>query len=612
VSKRRRPVAPSSAGSFPRVDRSASRSAGRGAGRSAGRGIADPAVARGARVARIAVVLLAVAPVVLLPGGMDRWTFPKLLLAAAGVLVAAWAPASGRLGRTPALLVAAGCVVLGVSALTGESPLAQLLGRWPRYEGAVAASAYLGAMWAGARLLGPAAPVGRVGTLFRALSWASVAVTAIAICEALGWDPIPSDLTRAGSLLGNASNEGSFGVVLAAVLGVVAFSAASTVPVRIGFAAAVLTTILSASRTAEAALFALLLVGVVVLVLRARRRLVPWPLALVAAGVVVTTVALTLAVPLARTRIVDTASTASGFGASRGLLWQAALRVIGTQPVIGVGPSGFLDALPGHQTAALVHATGVGVTTDSPHNAELQLLSAGGVLLLVIAVALGMVASVAAARGIRAEQRFGGTVPVRLAAAAGVGGWLLTLQTTFTAPANAILPMLLLGVVLSVPVGAAVGSWSARQRRAASVAARVGFAVPVLVLLAATIAEVPLQLALDDAGAGRLDAVRSDYAVARVFRPWDADVTLLEAQTLTQLASAGLPGAAPAAVEASRSAVATFPDSVLGLKALAAALEFDGQDRRALAVAQHLDRVDPHDPEVAARIREIRAAIAGS
>ena len=104
---------------------------------------------------RAALLLLVVSGACFLPGALDRFVFPKLAVAAAGVTLALTVSARGRLPRE----VHRDARARRAAAARGRrspstAPVAQLLGRPPRYEGVVALSVYLGALVAGARLLG--------------------------------------------------------------------------------------------------------------------------------------------------------------------------------------------------------------------------------------------------------------------------------------------------------------------------------------------------------------------------------------------------------------------------------------------------------------------------
>ena len=110
----------------------------------------------------VAGVLLACLSVVaFLPGGLSRWTWPKLLVMVVAVAVTLFAPRSGRLPRWAWWVAGASVAVLAVSAVvSGE--LAGPWGRWPRYTGPlVAVPVGVGAVGVGAVRLGGWGPRGR-------------------------------------------------------------------------------------------------------------------------------------------------------------------------------------------------------------------------------------------------------------------------------------------------------------------------------------------------------------------------------------------------------------------------------------------------------------------
>ena len=101
-----------------------------------------------------AVWTLGLAPAAFLPGALNRFVFIKLTLGAAALACALMAGLPGRLQRSSRVLLTLAGATLTASALLGQAPLAQLIGRAPRYEGLVALLVYLGALLMGAWLLG--------------------------------------------------------------------------------------------------------------------------------------------------------------------------------------------------------------------------------------------------------------------------------------------------------------------------------------------------------------------------------------------------------------------------------------------------------------------------
>jgi O-antigen ligase len=90
-------------------------------------------------------------------------------------------------------------------------------------------------------------------------------------------------------------------------------------------------------------------------------------------------------------------------------------------PLSGVGPSGFVDALPRYLEAEWARTVGDIFPVDSPHNWPLQTLAVGGFPLLVLVVLLIMVSMVAVVRRMRvspsaSEGRYLAVVLVTVAA----------------------------------------------------------------------------------------------------------------------------------------------------------------------------------------------------
>ncbi|MDO9395710.1 MAG: hypothetical protein Q7T71_04105, partial [Herbiconiux sp.] len=123
--------------------------------------VGDPA--QGRRAVAIAAVWVAVlASVVFLPEAMTRWFLPKDALFAVAAVGASLSLGRGRLPRWLLVCAGAGILLLLVGVAYSANPWASFWGRWPRYEGVIGSGVYLVAVWAGARLLGPAAGLGRV------------------------------------------------------------------------------------------------------------------------------------------------------------------------------------------------------------------------------------------------------------------------------------------------------------------------------------------------------------------------------------------------------------------------------------------------------------------
>lgn len=548
------------------------------------------------RMNAAALVLALAAPVAFWPGALDRWVLPKVLLIGAAALISVAGVSSGRLPRWLWLCLAAGIALIVVAAVAGGHPVAALLGRWPRYEGVVTATGYLVALWLGARLLGPGAGAG-VSRLFdRALATLSVVLGVWAVVEALGARPLPSDLARPGGLLGNATDQGAVGAILATVLAARLLSGsrsrAESAFLAVAAALAALSVIVSGSR---AALIALAL-GVVlaVLLLAARRRRV-----LVAAAVSLGALALAAVVtPGMGARLADAGAAV----ADRALIWSEAGAVIARHPLLGVGPSGFLDAVAAEHGVNWYVSDSDGSVLDSPHNVLLQALVVAGPLGVVTVAGVLIAAVVSIGRRVRsadAERR-----ALVIPAALGGGVALLVLLTHVTAPATVLPAMLLAGAALAREPATASdrSAWAGRL-----------VAIPLtawIALTALTLAgETALGTGVAATHAGRIADAESAFGTAAALRPWDADTPIIAAEALTARADAGDASALGAAISWSERALDAAPESLAAGRAAATNAIASGDLDRAAAVLDVLLEKYPREPWVAHRAGAVALAL---
>ena len=381
-----------------------------------------------------------------LPGGLFRFAWAKvvvvLIALGAGLLAGRYnrEAAGGRLPRSTVVLLGAGSVVLLIAALLSPSPAAALLGRWPRYEGAVVLAAYAATLVLGARVLGGAESTSRWQVLHRALAVVSLPLAVICILESAGLRPLggAADL-RPGATLGNASDQGLVGVMIAGTLALPSLQPGkSSWLLRTGCAAGVLIAVLSGSR---AALLGLCAAGIVCAlgVFPARRTSKQsttkspfWKGTAAAGGSLAGLALLVFLIPGARDRLFY-GDTVTG----RWLLWQQTLEMAWEKPWFGVGPSGFVDAFPGFQTQQWAVQTGGDFPPDSPHFWLLQALLAGGFPLLLLALFLAVSTLRTAVVRIRsADGTHRNTLIGALAAVVGYGVGLLT---GFTSPGTCLL-----------------------------------------------------------------------------------------------------------------------------------------------------------------------------
>ena len=616
----------------------------------------------GERAAATAIWMLVLASIVLLPDAFVRWFLPKDALAAIAVAGASAAVARGRLPRWFAVAAGVAAVIALLSVLMSAAPAAQLWGRWPRYEGLVTLPVYFGAVWAGARLLGPATPVATLRTLARAVATAAIALGVVSLLEAGGARPFPSDLARPGSLTGNATDQGILGALFLAVLALPVLRAwmgagsgrgaadggagsAERAWLTTGLLLAVASVVLSASRAG------LLAAGVVVLVLLALElvRLGRGFARRTALGGIAALLLLlggALAVPFTRGRLLGSSPLSTSSLEARFTFWRDSVAVLGNNP-FGVGASGFLNA----NAAASVGES----TLDSPHNWLFQTAMAGGIPLLVLV--LGIVAA-AAACGVRAwrlvacsatdavradrssapgtgiagvgtgragpAQAGRGSVAhaaavlaradaaradLLAAALAGLSGFGIALLTHFTAPSTTILAGVLVGVLVAgAPRGRSGKQLGAQRRdRLGTVAARAlggGIRTVVLVgwavwLVVLMSAEVPLAAAVVAAATADLAAAEESFESAQRLRPWDGDLASIAAQSFAAAADAQVPGAADRAVAWAERSRAVLPDTVATERALAVGQLSSGDAAAAVRTLDALAVIAPQNVAVA-------------
>lgn len=534
--------------------------------------------------ARVALALCALAPAAFLPFALNRFVFAKVAVVAVAVALAATVAPRGRLPRPVVALVAAAFALLAAAALASPAPIAALLGRAPRYEGAFVVPLYAAAAFAGAWLLGPERSRRALPFWLRWLTVAAVAVALEAVLEAFGLRPLATDVARPGSLLGNASDEGAYAVLCLGPL------AAAAVAVRdrwcaVGAVASAVTLVLSGSRGALVG--AVVVVGVLVWLSPARAvrlALAGLGLALVAAG---------FAVPATRARVVASSPLAASTVRGRVLLWEESVRLVAAHLAVGVGPSGFVDAVPAEHDLAWAREVGPANPPDSPHDWPLQVLAAGGVLLLLVVVAL---AAATFSRGLRAARAQ--TTPGERAAVAGLvaglAGYGTALLFHFTSPGTTPLAAVFAGVLLATAPAGDTGRWRRWGRLATAVVA----GLLAVVLSAAALAEVPLKQAIVQVAGGDVTAADADFHAAQRLRPWDDEIAATAAHAFAVAAADGVPGAAAAGRPWALEALGAFPDSVQALDDLATVDELTGRLSTAGRLLDRAEVLDPYDADV--------------
>ena len=531
-------------------------------------------------LAVLGISAVALSPMAMIPGGLFRFALPKLLVVVIGVGLAAWAAPAGRLPRLVSGLVAGGALVLVLSATVSAAPLAQVLGRWPRYEGLIGLPIYVGALWTGARLLGPSSSTRRLRSLESALSVTALAVGVIAAFEALGFRPLGGDAARPGSMLGNATDQGIVGMVILSVLLLPAHRCRRRL-VILGALAAGLAIVLSGSRAALlGAVVALVLIGCSEITRGpgAARWRFRWARArtpLLAAALIA---AASVTVPATRHRVLGegwAGATVDG----RLLLWSDTWRLSLQHLWTGVGPSGFVDAIAAGHSESWALRVGSTNPPDSPHAWPLQVLVAGGFPLLAICLALVTVLLVRIARAWRAAHQTPGpgskqpdplhSGDLAIGSIAAAAGYGVALLTQFTTPGTTPLAALLVGGLIAGPVSLAPLRRRPQPSRDAETTARPAVVVVTVfagawavALCLGIAAELKLASAVGHAAAGETVAAESDFATAGRLRPWDRDVSLIAAQAYYPGTISGDPASAENAAHWSKSALEATPGSI--------------------------------------------------
>jgi hypothetical protein len=510
-----------------------------------------------------------------IPGGMDRFVFGKLVLSAAAIGAAAYGGRQGRLPRYVALTAAAGLALFTLSCLLSPTPVASLVGRWPRYEGLPVVLTYVGCAWAGARILGRRS---RAATeaVETALAVGSVVLAAVSVLGALGWEIEGASVeSRTGSVLGNATDQGLVGLMFFAALFGSAVSRRTPLLVA-GAVAGPLTVVLSGSRTALLATFVALAVHAV-LSMRERpsRRVVE-----ITGGAFLAVGVLALALPQIRDRFGE-GHTVTG----RLLLWKESLQVGGDRWWLGA-PSTFVDAVGRYRDDDWVREVGTRNPPDSPHSWPLQALVAGGVPLLIVAVGLAALVLVLGWRVVRAEQ-----TPLVAGLFAATVAYGVAILPNFTIAGSTCLAAFLVGCLVAEPA-------TGREPRPLAWATVVAAALGVVVFATSAAAERALQDGIEQATRG--DSVAADAAFERAehLRPLDGDVAMIAAQTQAGLADGDVSGASTRAERWARKSLDRTPDTYASGLALAVAQVHDQKLGDALRTLDRFVELYPTEPGV--------------
>ncbi len=513
-------------------------------------------------------------PLAIWPWGEDTHAPAQLIVLAVLTGLLAVIPWRGSLPRPLAAAALGAVAVAGAAAVFGAAPVAQLLGRYPRYEGVPVLLGYVVALACGAAVASRGAPLRP--SVHRVVAVVTVILTLTAVIEV-----VVRPAYRIQTTIGNAS---AVGVWAAMAWGLLLHAVVTQRDrwVVAGLGAAGVLVGLSASRGA------LLGAGVATLVVLLPRALArEWRTAAGIAGAGLGVAALALLLPMSRSRLSGSSPLAESTVTGRSLLWEQTARLVGDHPLVGVGPSGFVDALGRYNTPQWQAAVGPDFPPDSPHSLPLQVLASTGILGALAALTVAVLVVAALARAIRAGDGFA------VAVAAGLAGAVTAWSVHFSDPATAVPLLVLLGSAVGVP-GAAPARPTPPLRWAALALAGL-FAVAGLTALVSETALLQMGYAVEAA-----DDPRPSLDLAVGARPWDPDVARRAGHAIVVGADAGRTDAS-IAIPVLESACARLPSSTECRVDLGDAREAAGDHAGALQALAQAAALDPTNPSVMIR-----------
>ncbi|MEA5052789.1 MAG: O-antigen ligase family protein [Propionicimonas sp.] len=488
------------------------------------------------RAAVAGVVALAlVLPLAASPFVSDSTFATRLLVAAIGIGVAFLVPSSSPLPGPVRWSLLATVVAFVAAALAGATPVLSLLGRYPRYEGLLTVLGYVGAVAAGARLLN------RSRTRSRDLFSSAGALAALITAVTAGLQTVFYPDDRVTALLGNSSVLGTWAAILCCLLGWQLVTERRALWVA-GFFASLLTVVLSASRAAMLALAVAFIAAALLRPLTQRQP--PWWAGLGLAGAVGLTAWLT---PSAHARLVGATPFADATIDGRLQLWSESWQLVVSHPLLGVGPSRFVDAIGQFHTPSWAAAVGPYAPPDSPHNLALQMVSAAGFVGLAAIVAVAVATAVVLWRRRPWDTWTAGAVTAALTAG-------VSQLFSFTDPVTTTVVLCCLGGALAAPASdQAVGHESRGSRRALHGASADRRAITVAVVGCGWAVAAALNAGSVLLAEARFSAMLTDPALstpalltAADVRPGDPDLTRRIGYAVARLAEQGRVEAAPA------------------------------------------------------------------
>ena len=522
---------------------------------------------------QVGVALIAVSGVVVVPGLAEPFLLPKATAAAAGVALVLSVRRTMGLPRALSIVVAVGFAVLLAAALLAEAPVSALVGRYPRFEGIWVLPVYAGALVAGARMR---AWPGARRALEQVLAMAAAIVALGAVAQLAG----VGSVERIGSVLGNASELGTWAAIVAVFLMPSALQRDGAA--MVGAAASTLAVVLSGSRGGLAGLLAGLIVVAAVMWRQPDTRAAA-RMALAAAAAVPVMAVL---IPGTRQRILGVDPVAWATVSGRGWLWRDTMDLITAHPILGVGPSGFVDAIGEFHSLGWARDVGPVNPPDSPHNLVLQLLTVGGIPLLLVGIAAVLLWVVQARAAVRTNP------PLVASAGSAIVAGIVAMQVHFTSAATMPLLALFAGWVAAVPLTAPRQS----RQRVGDLVFRwlptIALGCCALILAAATAAEAPIARALAKTTRGDVTAAQASWGIAHRLRFWDQDLWLRQGHATSYAVTQGIVDPA-ACLTPTKIATAWLPHSSEAAQDRAACLDANGDLAAATQVLAFARVTDP-------------------
>lgn len=517
----------------------------------------------------IGLLLVLLSPMAVVPGGLESHSLAQAAVAGLGVCLILSVLAATQLNRQVSYCVVAASLSLTAATFVSADPFASLFGRYPRYEGVWTLVVYVGCAYAGSRL----ATWGRVNQLLvGGMALVSLAVLIPAMWQALAGPPD----SRIESMFGNPNELGLWAAMSLVLL--LPFALKREALPTAGAIASVALVLMSGSRGALLAAA----VGAVVLFILVQQKLQRRRLAL-ALGLVG---GIALLVPMTRLRLMSQSRDSADTWSIRTNIWDSAVSLVSQRPVAGLGPSQFVDRLGEVRNDELVSLVGNSYVIDSPHNAVLQVLLAGGLLLAVCCLALVIFwFRTALPKANAGDELAMGTFS---AVTAGMVG----LMFHFTSPGTTPLLVLLAGFAAHAPKPVRHVN-DHFQRTSACVAT----GVAALVLGAAALSEISMTNGVQSIAQGDAASGRRSFETVLAMRPWDKDASVRVARAYGWAVSSGAL-AASECIQPSVVAVGVLPRSSEAVIDRAKCLGFNNQIEEARDLVEDALPRHPNDVEL--------------